>query len=62
LQKNQKGVDWKGMDYLLTEIVKRARENLEKRKKKLIQRANKQENNNCFLNEVTGKFMNKIYR
>ena len=50
------------MDYLLTEIVKRARENLEKRKKKLIQRANKQENNNCFLNEVTGKFMNKIYR
>jgi hypothetical protein len=57
IQKNQ---DWKGMDYLLTEIVKKARDNLEKRKRFLLQRANKKENNNCFLNEVTGKFINKI--
>lgn len=59
-KKSPKAQDWKGMDYLLTEIVKKARDSLEKRKRYLIQRANKKENNNCFLNEVTGKFMNKI--
>lgn len=61
LQKTPKNEAWKGMDYLLTEIVRKARDHLTNRRKYLSQRAYKKENNNCFLNEVTGKLKLKIY-
>jgi hypothetical protein len=61
LQKASKNEAWKGMDFLLTEIVRKARDHLTNRRKYLSQRAYKKENNNSFLNEVTGKLKNKIY-
>lgn len=52
IQKNPKNDTWKGMDYLLTEIVKKSRENLAEKKRSLCSRASKKENNNNFMNEV----------
>lgn len=49
------------MDYLLTEIVRKARDHLSNKKRFLCQRANKKENNNYFLNEIKGKYKNKLY-
>lgn len=49
------------MDYLLTEIVKRSRENLANKRKFICHRANKQENNNNFLNEIKGRRKDKLY-
>lgn len=55
-----KNEGWKGMDYLLTEIVRKARDHLSSKLKVLMQKANKKEDNNSFLNEVTGKLKNRI--
>jgi len=63
-QKNtQKGdnLSWRGMDYLITEIVKKASDHLHKKKQLIGQRAHKKENNNCFINEISGKIKSKIY-
>jgi hypothetical protein len=46
LQKNPKGDNWKGMDYLITEIVRKASDYLSRKKQNIGQRAHKKENNN----------------
>ena len=40
------------MDFLLTEIVKRSRENLATKRKYVCQKAHMKENNNVFMNEI----------
>lgn len=59
--KKSKGENLKGMEYLITEIVRKASDYLVNKRKYLCQRAHKKENNNYFLNEVSGKLKNKIY-
>ena len=48
------------MDYFITEIVRKASDHLVKKKQVLQQKAYEKENNNLFLNEVTGKHINKF--
>ena len=50
---------WKGLDFLITEIVRKASDHLNRKKQMIGDRAHKEENNNCFLNEVSGKVKTK---
>ena len=57
----RKEIEYKGLDYLLTEILRKASEYLSNKSESITRRAHIKENNNHFLNEVNGKTKGKMF-
>lgn len=61
IPEERKEIEYKGLDYLLTEILRKASEYLSSKSESITRRAHVEENNNHFLNEVNGKIKGKMF-